>query len=290
MATLNVTFKGISTHFRDVVPGIRHRTVLPDATALRFGYVHLGWLGMNLPFYSLPHFPMLLTPPGIPRPTVDGVIEDGAIYMGAHLKVINEVGDGVEYTPSYDNGFSLMSYTPQYSYSDDVVFGGRAACYFDTQSGVVETAQHGPNLAQNVAITMITDGPPQLQVTPFSYRPTRAKTTIVTLQNDPTTPIDVYELTVANIDLSPGHDDVQFDFILNYLTGRGGIPETITAPLPGLDPIDQTSFRQSPDGPLKAMKHLSSLITTGRPSSAQMDAVRVTMDEVTLACSDSRYP
>ena len=29
MATLNVTFKGIGTHFRDVVPGVRHRSVLP---------------------------------------------------------------------------------------------------------------------------------------------------------------------------------------------------------------------------------------------------------------------
>ncbi|HEX7680780.1 MAG TPA: hypothetical protein VF713_21780, partial [Thermoanaerobaculia bacterium] len=62
------------------------------------------------------------------------------------------------------------------------------------------------------------------------------------------------------------------------------------APLPGLDSIDPTSFRQSPDGPLKAMKHLGSMIATGRPSSAQMDAITATADEVTLACSDSRYP
>ncbi|HEX7680614.1 MAG TPA: hypothetical protein VF713_20945, partial [Thermoanaerobaculia bacterium] len=218
MAILNVTFKGISTHFRDVVPGVRHRTVLPNATALRFGYVHLGWLGANLPFYSLPHFPMLLTPPGIPRPKVAGIIDDGAIYMGTHLKVVNEVGDGVEYAPSYDNGFSLMAYTPQYSYSDDVVFGGKAGCYFDAQSGIVDTVQASPDLAQNMKIVIITDGPPQLQVTPFSYRPTRAKTTYVTLQNDPTISGEVYDLTVANLDICPHHDDVQFDFILNYLT------------------------------------------------------------------------
>ena len=192
--------------------------------------------------------------------------------------------------PTFDETFSLMDFVPQYSYSDDVVFGGQAACYFDVQSGTVETAQLDPGLAQNVRIVIQTDGPPQLQVTPFSYRPTRAKTTTVTLQKDPKIPDETYELIVANLDSNPYDDDVQFDFLLNYLTARGGIPMTLTSKIPGLFPDNGEFHRQSPDGPSRALKHLDSVITTGRLSGAQMDALQLHADEVTLACSDSRYP
>jgi hypothetical protein len=297
MATLIVKFAGICTHFRDVVPGVPHRAVLPNATSLRFGYLHLPWTQKTLPYYLLPHFPVLLTPKGVERPTVAGIIDDGAIYAGVHLKVMNATGTGVSH-PGFEDTFSLMDFVPQYNYSDEVVFGGRAACYFDVTSGIVTTPKAPPGKARKTVIEITTDGAPVLMCTPFRSRATDAKTTPVTLKKNPTTDIDVYELTVGNMDISAPREDVQFDFMLNYLTSNIGIPDVITDRIPGwLGQSasdtgslrgDEAARRQSANGPLEALKRLGAIVTTGRPSSADMDAMKP--DEATLACSDSRYP
>jgi hypothetical protein len=90
------------------------------------------------------------------------------------------------------------------------------------------------------------------------------------------------------MDVDADRDDVPFDFLLNYLTSQSGIPQVITEKLPGLDAA--TIPRQRPDGPRKAMERLSSFIATGKLTPEQRERIANTADEITLACSDSRYP
>lgn len=289
MSTLNVRFAGVLTHFRDVVPGVAHRAVLPNATSLRIGYLHLPWFPITLPYYILPHFAMLLTPHGIPRPNVPGIIVDGAILAGAHFEVMNPAGAGVTH-PTFENTAALLDFVPQYDYSTDVVLGGRAACYFDVLSGAVNTAV-AKGGAQQVVITIETDGAPQIRVRPFRPRATHATAALITLEK--AEGAESYELTVGNLDIAPHLDDVPFDFLLNYLTAINGIPDVITSKIPGLD-LDELSDLerelrpQSEEGLRKALMRLVPSLYRGIPSSEEMD--RIIADELTPACSDSRYP
>ena len=63
-------------------------------------------------------------------------------------------------------GLFLREFVPDYEYSEEVVQGGRATCYFDVFNGEIESGltDHG---ASSVSITMSTNGPPQLLVMPI---------------------------------------------------------------------------------------------------------------------------
>lgn len=284
METLQITFSGVCTHFRDVAPGVPHRVVLPDATAVHFGYVHLPWqgVGTSVPYYLLPHFPLILGLTSSGPITVPGVIDDGVVYDGATLQIVNAIGDQVEHT-SFDETPSITQFVPQYNYAEDVVLGGRAGCYIDVLTGTVSTIPALSDLApSHIMIEMQTDGPPVLQVTPFRSRATAAKVVTVTLEKK--AGASCYQLTVGNMDFDSGDTVQNFDYLLHYLTARGGIPKVITGATPGMTPDPP---RQSESDIARALQGLATLIANGgRPTAAMLRLA----DDLTSACSDSRYP
>ncbi|HEV7426513.1 MAG TPA: hypothetical protein VGQ46_09105 [Thermoanaerobaculia bacterium] len=223
--------------------------------------------------------------------TVTGVIEKGVVYDGATLKIVNAIGDQVEYGPSYDLTPSVSSFVSQYSYSEDVVLGGQAACYFDVLAGKVSIIPALGNGPAHIMIEIETDKSPVLQVTPFRNRATAAKRVTVHLER--ATDAISHMLLVGNMDLD-SRDTVQnFDYLLHYLTARGGIPKVITWPPPGLTPDPP---RQSASDMAKALQGLAAVIENGGRPTVEMlrkpyDGSQILFDyDLTSACSDSRYP
>jgi hypothetical protein len=238
--------------------------------------------GTTVPYYLLPHFPYVqgFTSGGNPI-TVPGVIYEGVLYDGATLKIVNAIGDQVKYT-SYDDTPSISGFVSQYNYSEDVVLGGRAGCYLDVLTGTVSTIPAVGDGPSHIMIEIQTDGPPLLQVSPFSSRATAAKT--VTVQLESVTDDLVFQLGVGNTDIDSGDTVQNFDFLLHYLTARGGIPNVITLAPPGMtdDPP-----RQSESEMANALRGLAAIIANGgRPTAAMLRQ----MYDLTSACSDSRYP
>ncbi|MEA2240274.1 MAG: hypothetical protein QOC81_4998 [Thermoanaerobaculia bacterium] len=304
--TLRIRFRGICTHFRNVVPGIPHRVVLPDAGAMLFGLADFAFSD-NAPaatYYLPPHFPFLQSG-GTGSLYVNGIIDNiadkGYIYTTARLQVMNALGPGIEYLPQYSNTPSLREYVPNYEYSPDVVTGGRAACYFDVFDGRIgmELTKGGAN---SVVIEMETDGPPRLMVVPLEPA-TGATPTSLTLAPD-TTEGRVVTLTVANLELSNGEtDDRQFDFLLHYLTARTGIPRVLFKATPGMNGVPTV---QTPADIASGLRSFAEIIDPqpgagSLPGSAPASSVdtRTALlkaiagrdaDEVTPSCSDSRYP
>jgi hypothetical protein len=267
-----IRFAGICTHFRDVVPGVPHRVVLADATAFRFGRVQLEWSGETKAFYLIPHFPFLRTPKNVDQLVVPEVMTGGYLYGGSRMQIANAVGEGLTYE-TFDETPSILGFVPEYAYSEDVVVGGRAACYFDLFKGKVQT-ETLVNGVTRVLIVVETDGPPVLEVTPFAPG---ARPTLLTL--------DAEELLVANLEVDRADDDPHFDYLLHYLTARTGIPTLLSQPTPGmgLTPPSHTQETVS-----RAMAGLARVIASGRPSPEELAGIRP--NDVTPSCADSRYP
>jgi hypothetical protein len=272
-STFTIRFAGICTHFRDIVPAVSHRVVLPNATAMRFGQIRLDWSGETVAYYLTPHFPFLRTPKNLERLEVPDVMSGGYLYACAALKVLNAVDDALTYAPSFDNTAPITSFVPHYSFSDDVLGGGRAACYFDLSAGKVRS-ETVPGGATQVVIEIETDGPPQLSVTPF--RNTARPTTLM---------LDSDELLVANLEIDRQDDDPPFDYLLHYLTERTGIPTRLTKPTPGMGLTPPSSTQESV---AKALHGLARVVASGKPTAQQLATIRP--EDVGPSCADTRYP
>ena len=197
------------------------------------------------------------------------------------LTVANAIDPSLTFTDSEGDGGGISGvphiseYARQYRYSDDVVLGGDALCYFDVFRGTVSTSMNGD--AIQTVVTMATNGIPRLSITPL-----RAWNLV---EGGGSAVNDAYvgsTLLVGNQSL-PGID-TQYDFLLHLLTAQGGIPQHLPQPPFGFDgSIEPFNQRNTVDQFASTLSHLSSGVPDIDPS--QLAAV------LTLAsCSPSQYP
>jgi hypothetical protein len=305
---LKIRFRGICTHFRNVVPGIPHRVVLPMTEAIRVGTVNAP-ATTSANYYLIPHFAFLTTRGG-PITDVTGILQSAAntgniliepnnsyLIGAARMWVTNPINDlgqpevgPPQYLASYTTTKSLREFVPDYEYSEEVVQGGRAACYFDVFNGKIESGLTD-GAASSVSIKMLTDGPPQLMVMPIQPLAAGTPPQLLTLTPDPPPdpPLDppgvpTVTLTVANLELNSGEtNDPQFDYLLHYLTAKAGIPRVIAKMTPGMtDPRSQNAaeFAQGIIG-------FANIIS---PPALLAAIAKINVEDVTPSCSDSRYP
>lgn len=215
---VTVEFRGICTHFRDTVPGVPHRVVLPRSSSWNPGFVRWPDLAEPVPYFLPPHFSYLYCKDereGEPRHLEGPGVLNSWIYGGVRLQIANAIGPPLEYEASFDEHVPrVAAFVPNYQYSGDVVLGGRAECYFDVFCGTVASDLHGN--AWRTTITMETEGPPQLQITLLSPIPG------VPLENVAVRPYVV----VGNS--SQDTTDASLDFLWHFLTCREGIPQELT--------------------------------------------------------------
>jgi hypothetical protein len=299
--TVDIHFRGICTHFHsNILPGIPHRVVLPDATMILPGLLTgpssivpvsndpLDWLMYCL----MPHFPSItmvdaavqsLMPPML---GVDGVVQDGLIYTSSHLSIANAVQTSVSYPPPYipttpppPGSFfavpQLTSFVPHYTYSTDVVLGGRAAAYFDLYGGEIVSFQDGGSL--RVRARVITDGPPQLRITPLAVLDQPVPVQVIPL----TTDSEQLHSTMIVSNSGSSCISADYDFLLHYLTSAAGIPRALVNPVPGMPlRIEDIAKGLNVAEVLKATEEL--LKNKWMPP--------VEFFDLQASCSDSRYP
>lgn len=265
--TLTVKFRGICTHFRDVVPGVPHRTVFPDATPLRTGRVRIGH-GPETNYTIAPHYLAIETKKAL---DIESFIEKGTVVRGVRLQIANAV-PGLAYDDSFEDIPALTDYVPHYRPSTEVVHAGRAMAYFDLFSGDVSTEMQGQE--RHVVVTMRTHGRPVLQVTPLVVELPLAASAVWTRALHSST------LTFMNA----SRDCVKrssLDFLLNFLTGEGGIPHAVTADFP-LGPWEP---EDAPRGEAQSSVSEDDLV----PPTAEELFNCVNEGELPM-CSDTRYP
>jgi hypothetical protein len=237
--SLEVIFSGVSTHFRNgIVAGIKHRAVLPAASGFLVDSVYIDGFKDPFLYYLNPHFAQIelhdkkvkvdLAVPGL-------LTKNGHVLSGVRLQIGNGIPPKHAYETRDVSMNKLITYYPSYEYSADVVVGGRAACYFDFDYGAAKwypaTKKHR---APRFSMVVETDGPPWLLATPLNVTadaPSFKKLPLGGARH--------VKLYVKNLE-SPLEERLdqnsgQFDFLLHFLTSRGGIPKRIVATTPGLD-------------------------------------------------------
>jgi hypothetical protein len=285
---LTIETHGICTHFtHGVVSGVPHRIVLPNATHIQTQTIAVG-NGSPVLYYLVPHFPQLEVPGG-PDLTIADVLRHGDVLMGARLQVINCINRRIEYMD--DEAPHLSDYDPDYTISDDVVLQGRAACYLDVYGGVVTYhLPPRPNGAGFISITMQTDGPPELLVTPLAQWTEPGPEAHRVCLGESTDAASPVTLKVRNVELARELDADEsfgaFDFLLHYLTARGGIPASIVKPAPGMrdDP--------KPVEPARMAKALNELAKNLLDAANTADTKRDLLHEqfLTASCAPTQYP
>lgn len=307
--SITITFAGICTHFRGVVPGVPHRVVLPNATGIHFGLLRTqhGFIktekgleptkpkpGSFGSYYLLPHFPVVLEVPKVENvgtlggTTVPNLIENGVIVSGARLQIANPAA-GQPLHENLEGVPSIRDFVPDYQFSQEVVLGERAAAYFDIFAGTVSA--HNPNGASGatgVKVKIETDGPPMLLVTPFGGAGSSVEPILYPIPSG-------YDLTVANIDVDPYDDDKPYDFLLHYLTSNRGIPQLLSGAKPEVLPglwVDKTGALPRTSHPVIAerLTLLAVTIATGIPTPEQMIGMGKATMVLGVSCSDSQYP
>lgn len=300
MGRLTVTFLGVCTHFRyGVVPGVPHRVVLPDASAFRFGMLNIGGEATADPYtyFLTPHLPYLRTDAvNQERLTIPGLMTRGSLLGGVRIQVANAIDRRVEYAKGSGELRSLGDFVERYEWSHEVVLGGRAACYFDIFGGVITPVMLQDNASCVVATFETPTGrPPELRVTP-----------LLPLQTSDPQPEPIVlgdgadsevQLVVANMsdDCHRIGDQKVYDYLLHYITARGGIPRILKTNTPGLlDPqsmtkpeltavLGQMEFTHVPDG-VKPLPPLPQ--TAGSLLACGLDDLQIT----SASCSNSGYP
>ncbi len=285
--TLVIETLGICTHFtHGVASGVPHRVVLPNCMTILSSTVALPKRSDVL-YYLIPHFPQLEVSNGAAL-TVPGVLHDGDVLIGARLQVINCIDRNIEYLD--DDTPKLTAFDPDYDFSGDVVLHGRAACYLDIYGGQVSYQQ--PPVAGGagrVRIEMHTDGPPELLVTPLTqWTGSSGSAWRIPLgtEQDREQPIT---LKVRNVEMMVEKlaDEAwgSFDFMLHYLTARGGIPDSLASPTPGM-PADPTSV--SPERLASALRMLADVVAAASNTGVRRPLLHD--EDLTSSCAPSQYP
>lgn len=239
MAELNITFAGTCVNLFDIVPGVPMRTVLPNAMDIRFGAVKIpSDPGLrDAAYYMMPHIP-------IARDRVVG--GNHRILTGSYLRILNAKNQKLCRTPG---GFSLSQYVKDFALNPLVVYEGYAAAYFDIFGGRVWTEGREGG-AKTTRVSIKTEGTPVISVCPLPG-------TILPLELEG--PIETHELHITNLDLEAATEDTHFDFLLNYLVAKGGIPRVLERRTPGMpsEPKELTMLHLG-----QRLKALGTLIET----------------------------
>jgi len=275
--TLTIKCLGICTHFRHgVVAGVPHRIVLPDTTSFMSGFLTVQDIPQTseaVLYYITPHFPALALERPLPYGgklaasdslTIPGLIEDGRFRTSLRMQIINAQDTEVVYA---DGGVaSLTDFVPNYNFASDVVLNGRASCYFDLYGGTV-ASEEDKDGALRAVITVKTDGPPVLLVSRLDASIPAANASpnqgVKSYRLNLATEFDPREVTlhVRNVETLQEVKDEDagggYDYLLHYLTARGGIPQTIATSTPGMPtmPVSATA-KQVAD----SMKGLAELL------------------------------
>ena len=232
MAELNITFAGIITHLDGIVPGVPMRAVVPNALSVRFGEI---WIPEPLTlqllkrfYYLMPHVAYISDGSGS-SPKKCGLPQ---VVDGRYLKIVNATGEPLHF--AHKGGFSLSEFVHDLRLDDDVVFGGNAACYFDIFRGCAWTEGAG-SMPRTTRVRMETDGTPRLAIEamPGSGPDLCGQCYEVEIQPNAA---GAYELNVTNLDYDPATEYRNFDFLMNYLVAKGGIPNVLKKPTPGMPP------------------------------------------------------
>ena len=232
------------------------------------------------PYILLPHFP------GIEMAGQSfnelGIVDDGLLMKGSHLRVVNASDTGLFYDASFQQLVpSLRTYLSDFSPSTDVIGAARASAYVDIFSGTISAFKDKCDIRVQAIIE--TDGAPVLRITPMTADDPSVPTVAFTLDSPET-------LFVGNV--SPFClDGCDFDFLLHYLTDTSGIPRLLTAPAPGMPggPVcidDASQVDRKPNHHPDPVKSLETLIEMGFPRRV----VSPMRFETSASCSDSRYP
>jgi len=163
-----------------------------------------------------------------------------------------------------------------YTYSTDVVLAGRASAYFDLYGGEVTAFLDGESL--RVRARVLTDGPPQLQVTPLAVLDQPVNVQTIPLTTDPA------QLNATLIFGNSGLCSIgaEYDFLLHYLTGTAGIHRALTQPLPGMPDRGGIDVEE-------ILKILEYILKSGWPPPLHIFGPFQHFD-LQASCSDSRYP
>ncbi|HJQ36214.1 MAG TPA: hypothetical protein VKB93_03655 [Thermoanaerobaculia bacterium] len=280
---LTIQFAGICTHFRfGVAAGVPHRVVLPDASRLTAGLLSVEespvLADKPAPYYLLPHYAQLQlngVNADVPHGTAGAGqwVKNGDVLAGIRLQVVNAIEQQMVYDPETIVTPSLTDYVPGYTFASEVVLSGRASLYFDLYGGTVSTKTAAKGATQTV-VTLTTEGRPEVLVTPLARedRPGRSFRWPLGNEGDAEVCLNVNNLEVA--DPAPDPERGAFDFLLHYLTARGGIPQSIRKRTPGM-PMVLSNHAMPP------------AVVPDVPGSGRT----LTPDyEVTPSCSDSQYP
>lgn len=272
-----IEFEGICGHFRDVVPGVPHRVILPEAFDWRPGLI----LAPEPFAYLLqPHFAVLLDGERDPLTCVEDLIELGWITSPVRLEIANACDESLEYptvlSDPAESPFTeipkLASYSASQAFSEEVVLGGRAACYFDVSGGRVTAFEDGDALHTRIA--MKTSGPPRLRVTALQS-PNDGSPFIKEIAVGA-------RITVGNISLSC--DDAQYDFLWHLQAMQGGIAQYLPQLPFGLSsvpmPFDEDCMR----------KNFATLLQFRYPRPKVSPRRMRPRWETTASCSNSQYP
>jgi hypothetical protein len=276
---VTITFNGVCSHFIGIVPGVPHRVVLPQTTVNYVGRMMLPGQNGLKSFTLPPHYAVVANAGSKEKiNALPGVIDD-FIYTGVRMQIVNACDEELRYgddgpankNTSIPDVPHIAQYVDQYRYSEDVVLGGRAKCYFDVFRGVVrsETLHKG---AIRTVITMKTNGPPLLQITPLARSNDASQPWFVEVPVS-----DKLYVSNANGECA---DEGRFDFLWHFLTEQASLPLQLTKPLPGFDGVECD--------PTKLADAYRKLLSTG--GVPDMPASDLAMIETSASCSNSQYP
>ena len=254
MGELNIMFSGICVSLHSgVVPGVAMRTVLPNALSVRYGMVEIPGdadLPRKVEYYLMPHMATAKVSP------LGGFLGN---LTGQYFRVLNAKDQPFCRAPG---GFSLNEFQPNVQLDYDVVFAGNALAYFDVFGGRVWTDQETDQHPATTHVVIKTHGTPRIGVWPLpnSMQP---------WEGDPV--IETDTLYISNLDMESVSEDFQFDFLLNFLVARGGIPWRLSKRTPGMtgDPEELTTQRLG-----ERLKALGTLIETGGTFAGWQTAVK----------------
>lgn len=286
--SLKVVFSGVSTHFRGgVVPGVPHRVVLPDASRFMVDSISIDGYRDPFLYYLNPHFAQLevASTPKVSAVPLDirGLMKKGAILSGIRVQIGNAIPERIF---SGDSIEALTTFDPGYEFSADVVLGGRAVCYFDFYSGNgtwIPPDKKRP--AGRYCITVETEGPPWLLVTPLQQTPDVAAITKLVLGNERHVTLHVRNTESVN-EAKYNQPKGDFDFLLHYLTSRGGIPKRLVKKTPGLDKPRSATAKDI----AAALEGLGTLLVEHAAGYRIKSDVKLQLgDGMTPACSPAQY-
>lgn len=242
MGELNITFSGICVGIHNIVPAVPLRVVLPDASALRFGMIQIPMDDghpHDVEYYLMPHVAMIRD-----RLTAGRQMP----LEGSYIRVLNAREQ--PYCCESAGEYRLSEFVSGLSYDSNVVLEGNAMAYFDIRGGRVWTEGEG-NEPRTLHVCIRTEGKPRIGISPLpgAVAPVELETEI-----------DSEELYITNLDVEAAVEDVSFDFLLNFLVAKGGIPRALNRRTPGL-PAEPAALTMTHLG--ERMRALGLLIETG---------------------------